>query len=300
MKQNNTLSIQKPSFVVVTPCKNEERNLPVVIKGLMSQTEHPALWIIVNDGSTDNSQSIIDKAKKEISWLISIETPYKKRDRGLHLSSVIKEGFDFAVEYCLNHNIEYDFIANIDSDILLEDSYFEKLTQKFIDNSMLGIASGGIYHHINDELIRENLSDSEPSGACLLIRNECYEEIEGIPISYSWESVLATKAKISGWETKLFNDIVANELRDTDSAEGYWKGFLFRGKSAYYLNFNPLHVILKSILYIKRKSAIAGMAYMYGYVGSIITRKEKINDEKVKYYFMHIRPKELIKSYIKK
>ena len=45
----------KKNYVVVTPCKNEEKNLLALASSITNNTIKPSLWIILNDGSTDNT-----------------------------------------------------------------------------------------------------------------------------------------------------------------------------------------------------------------------------------------------------
>ena len=50
------------NYILVTPAKNEAKNLPSLIKAVFNQSIKPILWIIVNDGSTD----------KTLDWVSSL------------------------------------------------------------------------------------------------------------------------------------------------------------------------------------------------------------------------------------
>jgi len=131
----------------------------------------------------------------------------------------------------------------------------------------------------------EGLPSDEPSGGDMLIRKKCFEECGGIPISYSWDGVLKAKAKLRGWSAKRIENILATEIRDVNSAEGYWNGYLHSGKSDYYLNFNPLHIILKSFIITIKRPYFNGLAYLVGYFGSWIKKECQIDDAEIKDYF---------------
>ena len=47
------------SYIVVTPARNEESNLLDVADSMIKQTIKPKLWLIVDDGSTDDTLSLI-------------------------------------------------------------------------------------------------------------------------------------------------------------------------------------------------------------------------------------------------
>ena len=48
-------------YIVVTPCRNEEKKLPNLVQSITAQTIRPALWVIVDDGSTDKTGEIISE-----------------------------------------------------------------------------------------------------------------------------------------------------------------------------------------------------------------------------------------------
>ena len=52
-------------YIIITSAYNEEQHIEQTIKSVIKQTILPAEWIIVNDGSTDKTESIIkDYANK--------------------------------------------------------------------------------------------------------------------------------------------------------------------------------------------------------------------------------------------
>ena len=129
----------------------------------------------------------------------------------------------------------------------------------------------------------------------MLIRRDCFEEIGGFPLSYAMDSVLKAKARLRGWKTRRLEESIATEIRDVNAAEGYWKGFIHKGKTSYYLNLNPLHVMVKSILYSFRTPYYRGIAYLAGYFTEFIQRKGQIDDEEIMIYFWN-KWKEVIKK----
>lgn len=280
------MSERGSNYIIVTPCKNEGKNLPNLIKSVTSQSIKPVLWVIVDDGSTDDTPQILEEAKAKYGWIKSIRLDaIRKRDLGPHLASVIKRGFDFAIEYCERNGIEYNYLCILDADLILEPTFYEKLIKEFEKDSKLGIASGGTRHIVGDRIIYAKVNIDEPSGGHMLIRRECFEECGGIPISYACDSVLKAKARLRGWKTRRIERATATEIRDANSAEGYWKGFVHKGKASYHLNLHPIHVLVRTLMYSCKRPHYAGLAYILGYLGSFIKREIKINDEEIGQYF---------------
>lgn len=275
-------------YIVVTPVKNEGVNLPNLIQSMVDQTVKPILWVIIDDGSTDNTPKIIKKAQEEHKWVRSIRINSDKRDMGLHLASVIRKGFDIAIEYCKRNGIDYGYLGNVDGDLTLEHAFFENLIKEFEKDPELGIASGGTNHIIGNHIVHAKLREDEPSGGHMLIRRKCFEECGGIPLTYAWDSVLKVKAWLREWKAKRFEENIATEIRAVSSAEGYWKGFMHSGRASYYLNFHPIHVICRSIKYSFKSRWYTGFAYLAGYLSSAIRRAKQIDDKEVKEYFWNM------------
>lgn len=284
-------------YILITSCKNEGKNLPHLIDSIASQTVRPILWVITDDGSTDNTPKLIREAKERHHWIQTIRLAENKRDIGLHLSEIIKKGFNFAIEYCIKTEIKYDYLGNIDGDMIIQNTFFEELIAKFDKNSKLGIASGGVQYNKGNHVIHANVRVDEPGGGNMLIRRECFEDTKGILLSYSWDSALKVKARLHGWETMCFEKIKATETRDATSAEGYWKGYVEHGKTSYYMNTNPIHAMIKGIMYLFKRPYYIGLAYLCGYSCNLILRKEQINDEEIKHYYRYMRPQEIRRYY---
>jgi len=279
--------IEKDSkrYLLVTPCKNEGENLPKLIQSVLDQTIIPVLWVIVDDGSTDSTLEILEGAREKYGWIEYIQLKESVRDLGLHYASVVKNGFDFAAEYCIKNKIKYDFLGNLDADLTLDHAFFENILNGFKMDSKLGVASGGTKHIIGDRIKYAKVEEDEPSGGHMLIRRKCYEECGGYPVSFAPDSVLKAKARLRGWDTKRFEESIATEIRDFSSAEGYWKGYIHKGKASYYMNLNPIHIIFRSVIYSFRRPYYIGIAYFASYFSSFIRREKQIDDDEVKKYF---------------
>ena len=48
-------------YVVISPVRDEAEFLPRVIRSMESQTIRPAEWVVVDDGSTDDTLAILNQ-----------------------------------------------------------------------------------------------------------------------------------------------------------------------------------------------------------------------------------------------
>lgn len=272
-------------YIVVTACKDEGENLPDLIESMIAQTMMSVVWVIVDDGSTDDTPYIVQEAAKKYGWIHVLRLGEGQRDLGLHYATVVKTGFDHAISFCEENGLEYVYVGILDGDLTLPPTFYENLIGEFKKDSELGVASGGTKHVIGDRVRYAKISVNEPSGGHMLIRRKCFEECGGFPVSYAPDSVIKAKARLMRWKTKRFEENIVTEMRDVHAAEGYWKGFVHKGESSYYFNTNPLHIIARVVMYSFRRPYYVGVAYLVGYLGSLVNRKECIKDPEIRKYF---------------
>ena len=109
-----------PKVSVIVPVYNVEKYLSKCLDSLVNQTLKDIEIIVVNDGTKDNSQSIIDKYTKKYSKKIK---SYIKENGGL--SSARNYGLKYA---------KGEYISFIDSDDYVDLQMFEKMYNEAINN----------------------------------------------------------------------------------------------------------------------------------------------------------------------
>ena len=112
-----------PKISVIVPVYNTEKYVEKCIKSILSQTMDDIEIIIVNDGTKDNSEAIINKCIKENNTKIPIKY-FKKENGGL---------FD-ARNYALKY-VSGKYISFIDSDDYIEKDLYKNLA-KYIDEGI--------------------------------------------------------------------------------------------------------------------------------------------------------------------
>lgn len=278
-------------YILVTPVKNEEEVLEKCIDSVSSQKKLPLLWVIVDDGSDDNTPGIIERAKDKFQWIRTVRLQSGERDLGVHYSHVCIEGFKSAAEICDKENLNYYYIGLLDADIVLPANYYEYLVNRMVQTPSLGIISGRTSCLINNELMCPDQTESLPSGAARLWNKKCFDETGGYMHVSSPDSVSNIKAKLSGWSIKRYSEISFIQLRETASAKGLWDGWSSIGRRNRYLGFPISFALFKSLKYSSRSPYYLGIAYFMGYF-SFLLRGRQIEDESVRNYYKYTRPKE--------
>ncbi|WP_220681208.1 glycosyltransferase family 2 protein [Methanofollis formosanus] len=290
-------------FILITPVKNEEKFIKKTASTVIAQTKKPLLWLIVDDGSTDQSPNIIKELEKEYTWIKSIRLPEHPRDLTFHYSYVCKSGIDFAIDYCTQNSITYEYIGLLDADTLLQRDYYENLISEFEKEPALGIASGCLIDWTEEcDQIREEYWGSlevnspnrnTPRGSGRLWRKKCYYETGGCPLEPACDTLSNIKAVNRGWKIAQFDQIRALQLRATSGAEGVWKGYLSKGRTAHYLSRPFLLVLGGGVYFSMNKPYFQGIPYLIGYLSSMIKREPQIQDEEITQYW-----KQQLKDYL--
>jgi len=119
----------KPKISIIVPIYNVEEYLEKCLDSLVNQTLKDIEIILINDGSKDNSEKIVNKYLKKYEKKIIY---HKKKN----------EGQGIARNYGINL-AKGEFISFVDSDDYIDETMFEKLYNKAIEEKSDIVASIG-------------------------------------------------------------------------------------------------------------------------------------------------------------
>jgi len=261
-------------YVVVTPAHNEEAYIEKTISYMVSQTQLPEKWVIVNDGSTDKTHEIVSGWAAKYDWIEYVRLP-EHTDR--QFAAKVRA---FNQGYARLKNVDYAIIANLDADLSFDPDYMEFLIGKFSENPRLGVAGTPFVEKMETEHYDFRFADIQHvSGACQMFRRECFESVGGyIPIrggGIDWAAV--TTARMKGWETRTFIEKKLLHHRPMGTGKGNWLSARFRlGREDYYLGGHPLWECLRGIFQMRyRPYIIGGSALLAGYFTAALSRTKR-------------------------
>ena len=78
-------------YIIITPFKNEEENIEGTIKSIIAQSIKPISWILIDDGSKDNSLNIVNRYKKKFSWIQVEKNDSYINDKGARIAAMIND-----------------------------------------------------------------------------------------------------------------------------------------------------------------------------------------------------------------
>lgn len=262
------------SYVLITPARNEEAFIERTIQSMVKQTVLPMRWIIVNDGSTDNTKGIISRYLKENSWITLIDLPARK-DR--HFAAKV-HAFNEGLRKL--QDIEFSLIGNLDADISFGPDHFEFLISKLAGNPRLGVI-GTAYTQEGGWDSTQDSFEGETSvhGACQLFRRQCFADIGGYCANRAGgiDWIAVTTARMKGWETRNYRERYFHHYRTMGTAKRGPLGAMYDyGKKDYFLGGSPVWELLRVLFRMTRKPFVfGGLALGAGYSVAALRRADR-------------------------
>lgn len=271
-----------PRYVVITPVRDEEANLPQTLQSMMGQTVRPTEWVIVNDGSTDKTAQILDEAAARNPWI----HPVHRANRGFRKSGggVMEAFFD---GYRALGFREFDYLVKLDGDLVFEPDYFEQCFKKFEEEPRLGVGGGVIYNRMPDGSEKFELGGPafHVRGATKIYRRACWDDMGGLWPATGWDTLDEVKANMKGWSTRNFPDVRLVQLRVTGGADGRWGDLVKNGRANYISGYHPVFMLVKCVSRLRRRPCIIGsLALFCGFASGYFKRLPRVDDPELVRY----------------
>jgi glycosyltransferase involved in cell wall biosynthesis len=273
-----------PTYVLVTPSRNEEALIGKTIESVIVQTVLPLKWVIVNDGSTDSTGAIAERYAAEHHWIEVVNRPVRKERNFAAKVHAFNAGRERLKD------VDYEIIANLDSDVVLDHDHFEFLLEKFQREPRLGVAGTvfreeGGYNSGTDSFEGQTYV----SGQCQMFRRECFEEIGGYYANKAGgiDWIAVQTARLRGWKTRSFREKSFFHHRPLGTADrGVLAASFSYGKKDYFLGGHPLWELLRvSYRMTKRPYILDGLALGLGYGLAAVRRLERpVSTELMAFY----------------
>jgi len=259
---------------LVTPARNEEALIEGTILSVVAQTVKPVRWIVVSDGSTDRTDSIVRKYVAQHTWMELLRMPERSgRDFAAKANA-------FRAGYAQLSDVSFDIIGNLDADITFNPNYYEFLMAKFGANEHLGVA-GTPFVEDASRPDRHSYAGrfanlEHVSGGCQMFRRTCFETVGGYsPIKgggIDWVAV--TTARMKGWQTQTFTEKVCFHHRMMGTASrGPIRARFRHGQEDYYVGHHPLWELLRGVFQMKESPMLlGGVSLLVGYLWAWTTR----------------------------
>ena len=282
MEDSNGSSVRSGGahrLVIVSPCRDEASTLERTIASMEAQTVQPERWVIVDDGSTDETPQLLARAAERIPWLHVV----RRENRGFRkVGGGVIEAFEVGRK---SVEIPYDFIAKLDVDLEFGPRYLEHALERFDQEPELAAVSGQIYMHKNGEIVEEFSMIPEMVAGCFkLYRREVFEEIGGFVQAVMWDGIDIHQCRLRGLKTANVSDpeLQIIHLRPMGASDrSIWRGRLRWGEGQWFMGSTFPYILASGVNRMReRPFVIGGLLIVVGYLKAAIQGRPRYEDER--------------------
>jgi poly-beta-1,6-N-acetyl-D-glucosamine synthase len=233
-------------YLLISSCRNESAYIEGLIDAIAAQTIQPLRWVVVDDGSSDDTYARCIAKARSLPFLQVVRMP---GGRPRTFSSKV-----FALQHACEKiaDTEAEFIGVIDADIRIEPSYYEQLIKLMGSDLRLGLGGGTVLESSTDGVAntRKGSEDFHVPGGVHFFRRECFRQVGGyVPIDAGGEDTIAeVMAMMHGWKVHAFTELTALHLRPegVGSANVLARGIRW-GRRFYLIGYHPLFYLCRCL-----------------------------------------------------
>lgn len=269
--------------MLISPCRDEASFADRCIHSVLRQTLRPLLWVIVDDGSSDGTQSILAKHASQVPWIRILE----RTDRGQRQvgPGVIEAFYHGLNSVNLSH---FDYVCKFDLDLDIPPTYFEALVRRMEGEPRLGTCSGKPYFEHQGRLIPERCGDEMSVGMTKFYRVSCFKEIGGFVREVMWDGIDCHRCRMKDWIACSWDDpkIRFIHMRPMGSSqENILTGRQRHGFGQYFLGTGWLYLTLSALTRAFHPPLIWGALFIWwGYVKSAWNGHPRYQDPEFRRY----------------
>ena len=285
-------------YVLTTPVRDELEGLPALVAAMDALEPAPALWLVVDDGSTDGSRAWLDAASAGHRFLDVVSAPEPATEYlGAHVARIKRWGLSEAVRRAAEGGVVARFAGVLDADIEVPPDHYGRLLEAFAQDELLGVASSIVASRGTDGVARiEDLQrDDLPRGGTQFFRVACLDSIGGLPPFPGFDGAANVKARLRGWRCRLLTDLVAVQRRETASRFGVAAGYARKGRYAWFLGHHPALVLARATAYAVRGPRAAAVPFLRSWLHEARTGGARCPDPEIRDYYGRERLREYLR-----
>ena len=241
---------------------------------MVTQTLLPERWVVVDDGSTDQTAEIVEKYAPRYPWIELVRRPHR-----LNRSFAGKvHAFNAGLERI--SSAPFNVIGNLDADLSFDPDYLAFLMRRFSEDPELGVAGTPFTQNGDYDSSKDSFEgEKHVAGGCQLFRRECFEQIGGyVPNragGIDWIAV--TTARMKGWKTRSFPEKRFHHYRTLGTAgRGNLRALFSYGEKDYYLGSSPVWQLFRVAYRMAKKPFVmGGLALLAGYTWASLRRVDR-------------------------
>lgn len=265
------------SYAAITPARNEAENLRRLAGTFISQTQRPEAWIIVDNGSDDDTVAVAEQLASAHPWVRLIHV---SGEQDAVPGAPIVRAFHAGLREL---GSPPEVVIKLDADVSAADDYFELLVVAFDEDEALGIASGVCLEQQDGMWRSTSVTGDHVRGATRAYRWKCLSELLPLEERMGWDGLDELKAAVLGWRTRIVPELAFYHHRAVGERDrgrtGRWRE---QGKAAHYMGYRFSYLALRTLHRMRHDPAAVAM--LTSYVAAALRREPRYGDQRVREY----------------
>lgn len=282
------------SYVLISPCRDEADYMRQTLDSIVTQSLRPAKWVIVDDGSTDETPQILAEYSRQHDWIkIVTRTDRGKRAVGPGVIDAFYAGLE-----TINMD-DFAYLCKLDLDLKIPPTYFERVIAQMEDTPRLANFSGKPYLLEPDgSLTSERLGDENAVGQIKLYRTTAFKEIGGFIRQVSWDGIDGHMCRMKGWIARSEDspELRFIHLRQMGSSQhSIWVGRLRWGFGKYFMG-SALYFVVAVALYrmLEKPYIVGGWGILWGYLKAMFSRAPRFENKEFRRFLRRFELQSLL------
>ncbi len=262
------------------------------LDSVVAQTVTPALWVVVDDGSTDETPRILADYAAKHDWIRVVPKPDRgKRAVGPGVVEAFYAGLETVTE-------EFPYLCKLDLDLDLPPRYFETLIERMEADPRIGTCSGKPYVRRGGRLVSERRGDEMSVGMTKFYRKRCFDQIGGFVREVMWDAIDCHKARQLGWKAVSWDhaDLNFEHLRPMGSSQvSIYEGRRRHGFGQYFMGSDPIYFAATAVFRaLEPPYVLGGLAMLQGYLGAWMKGTRQLDDPELRAFIRRYQRRALL------
>jgi poly-beta-1,6-N-acetyl-D-glucosamine synthase len=264
-----------PTYSVVSPVRDEADYLAVTAASLASQTHQPLRWVIVDDGSTDDTRSIAEEWAAEHPWIEVIDSGAQhERARGAPIVAAFKRGLR-------QLETRPDVVVKLDGDLFLPAHYFAWVAAVFAHDPRAGVVGGTVWMPENGRWrLDYGKTSHNVHGVAKAYRYDCLDEIGGLQESMGWDGIDEYAARARGWHVHALGELGILHYKPRGSKQRPLRARWEEGRGNAFMGYRGSFMLFRAAYrgLVEQPRLLGGLALLAAYAYARLRRLPQVAD----------------------
>lgn len=264
-------------YLLISPCRDEAEFMRQTLETVVAQSIPPSLWVIVDDGSTDDTPRILTEYAAKYQWIRIVTRQNRgRRAVGPGVIEAFYAGFEVI------EPSDYEYVCKLDLDLCLPPRYFELLMMRMDANPRIATCSGKAYVYRGGMLVNEGHGDETSLGMTKFYRMTSFTAIGGFVHEVMWDGIDCHRCRMQGMVACSWDDpdLRFVHLRpEGSSQQSVYTGRIRHGFGQYFMGTGLTYMSAVAIRRMFHRPMIIGsFAMLFGWLKSALQNSPRYED----------------------